>query len=136
MEVDEGETPLRLRDFDIEVDFDELEEEERENGNPEHGQEIEERIANIAAEIEKMAPNLKSRQKYVYPSRFLCSQGQMPDILSRYRLNDVEARLKEVEREGGDIREQTKAARDAFLAVKKKRYVWTHRYLVFSISQS
>jgi structural maintenance of chromosome 1 len=70
MEVDEGETPLRLRDFDIEVDFDELEEEERANGNPEHGQEIEERIANIAAEIEKMAPNLKSRQKYVYLSRF------------------------------------------------------------------
>ncbi|KAJ9093054.1 hypothetical protein QFC21_006547 [Naganishia friedmannii] len=99
MDVDEGETPLRLRDFDIEVDFSDLEEEERDNGSPEHGQEIEERIANIAAEIEKMAPNLKSRQK----------------------LNDVEARLKEVEREGGDIREQTKAARDAFLAVKKKR---------------
>ncbi|KAJ9105029.1 hypothetical protein QFC19_003660 [Naganishia cerealis] len=99
MDVDEGETPLRLRDFDIEVDFDDLEEEERTNGNPEHGQDIEERIANIAAEIEKMAPNLKSRQK----------------------LNDVEARLREVEREGGDIREQTKAARDAFLAVKKRR---------------
>lgn len=64
MDVDEGETPLRLRDFDIEVDFSDLEEEERENGNPEHGQGIEERIANIAAEIEKMAPNLKSRQKY------------------------------------------------------------------------
>lgn len=64
MDVDDGEeTPLRLRDFDIEVDFSELEPEERENGNPEHGQELEERIAGIAAEIEKMAPNLKSKQK-------------------------------------------------------------------------
>jgi structural maintenance of chromosome 1 len=56
-------TQLKLRGFGIEVDFSELEDEERDDGNPEHGQEMEERIAHLAAEIEKMAPNLKSKQK-------------------------------------------------------------------------
>ena len=63
MDVDEGETPLRLRDFGVEVDFSYLEEEAQENGNPEYGQELEEQITNIAAEIEKMAPNTKSKDR-------------------------------------------------------------------------
>jgi structural maintenance of chromosome 1 len=65
MDVDEGETPLRLRDFGVEVDFSYLDEEAQEDGNPEFGQELEEKITNLAAEIEKMAPNTKSKDKYV-----------------------------------------------------------------------
>lgn len=63
MDVDEDETPLKLRDFGVEVDFSYLDEEAQENGNPEYGQELEEQMANIAAEIEKMAPNTKSKDK-------------------------------------------------------------------------
>lgn len=37
----------------------------------------------------------------------------------------METRLKDVEREGTNIRDEIKDARDAFLAVKKKRYVGT-----------
>lgn len=63
MDTGESSTQLRLRGFGIEVDFADLADEERDDGNPEHGQEMEERIANLAGEIEKMAPNLKSKQK-------------------------------------------------------------------------
>jgi hypothetical protein len=38
-------------------------------------------------------------------------------------LTDVEGRLKNVEAEGTEIRDEIKEARDAFLAVKKKRWV-------------
>lgn len=38
-----------------------------------------------------------------------------------FRLTDVEKRLKTVESEGTEIRDEIKEARDAFLAVKKKR---------------
>lgn len=44
-------------------------------------------------------------------------------IEERCRLTDVESRLKNVEAEGTEIRDEIKEARDAFLAVKKKRWV-------------
>lgn len=43
--------------------------------------------------------------------------------MSSTRLDAVEGKLRAIEAEGKEISVKTKEARDAFLAVKKKRYV-------------
>ena len=104
MDVDEDETgtqPVKkVQDHGIEVDFQLLDDEEREDGSPEALTRFDKQIANINTEIEKMAPNLKAME----------------------RLGDVETKLAETEKEVDRARKDSKQARDQFNEIKKRRY--------------
>jgi structural maintenance of chromosome 1 len=98
-EEDDSERPRKVQDFGIEIDYSELEDEEMEDSSPEATARFDEEISKVAAEIERMAPNLKAVE----------------------RLDDVEARLVETEREAEKARKDSKGARDQFNDVKQKR---------------
>jgi len=103
MEVDQGgdddEHPLKVANYGIEVDFSELEEEEMEDSSPEAAARFDDELAKLTAEIDRMAPNLKAVE----------------------RLDDVEARLVETEKEAEKARKDSKNARDQFNDVKQRR---------------
>lgn len=106
MDVDEGapshsqsQRSIRSSDWRLEVDYSDLDQEQKENGNTEIEQEFQDEIKNITAEIERMAPNLKAVD----------------------RLDGVETRLKETEEEFDTARKEAKTAKDKFTAVKQKR---------------
>ncbi|KAF9496421.1 hypothetical protein BDN71DRAFT_747742 [Pleurotus eryngii] len=103
MDVDEegdGTQPVRQsHDYGIEVDFGELEDDEREDGSPAKAAEFDTQIAKLSTDIERMAPNLKAME----------------------RLDDVEQKLTETEREAEKARKESKSARDQFTDVKKRR---------------
>jgi structural maintenance of chromosome 1 len=42
-----------------------------------------------------------------------------------YRLEDVEAKLAETEKEADKARKDSKAARDEFNDIKRRRFVWS-----------
>ncbi|KAI0073307.1 hypothetical protein K474DRAFT_231833 [Panus rudis PR-1116 ss-1] len=81
--------------YGIEVDFDSLDEEEREADANEKLAEFDESIAKLNGYIERMAPNMKAMD----------------------RLDDVEAKLVETEK----ARKESKTAREQFNDVKKRR---------------
>ncbi|KAG8907644.1 Structural maintenance of chromosomes protein 1 [Tulasnella sp. 403] len=89
----------QIRDYGVEVDFEDVDEEERENGSAEAAAELEAEIAKVQAEIEKMTPNLKALEK----------------------LDDVESKLAATDRETEKARKMSKEARDEFNKVKKHR---------------
>lgn len=70
MDVDEDEggtqRPRTVQGFGIEVDFEALEEEEREDGSAEATAEFDAAITRLNADIERMAPNLKAMERYIY----------------------------------------------------------------------
>jgi structural maintenance of chromosome 1 len=96
---DEGERPKKVQTYGIEVDYSELEDEEMEDSSPEVADRFDEEIAKATAEIERMAPNLKAVE----------------------RLDDVEAKLVETEKEAEKARKDSKSARDQFNDVKQRR---------------
>jgi structural maintenance of chromosome 1 len=96
---DESERPRQVEDYDIEVDYSELEDEEMEDSSPEAAARFDEEITKVTAEIERMALNLKAVE----------------------RLDDVEARLVETEKEADKARKDSKNARDQFNDVKQRR---------------
>jgi structural maintenance of chromosome 1 len=98
-EDDESEGPRRVQDYGIEADYSELEDEEIEDSSPEAAARFDEELAKVATEIERMAPNLKAVE----------------------RLDDVEARLVETEKEAEKARKDSKNARDQFHDVKQRR---------------
>ncbi|TFY79840.1 hypothetical protein EWM64_g4174 [Hericium alpestre] len=91
--------PKMVPDFDIEVDFSELDDDEREDTEGETLAEYEASLKKLHEDIERMAPNLKAID----------------------RLDDVEAKLAETEKEADKARKDSKNARDAFNDVKKRR---------------
>ncbi|KAG9099517.1 Structural maintenance of chromosomes protein 1 [Ceratobasidium sp. 370] len=102
MDLDDEDETQRARDvqdYGIEVDFSSLDEDEQENGSAEVGAEMDAEIAKITGEIERMAPNMKAMD----------------------RLDDVEAKLAETEKEAEKARRESKQARDEFNEIKKKR---------------
>ncbi|KAK0449845.1 condensin complex subunit SMC1 [Desarmillaria tabescens] len=103
MDVDEDEDgtqqPKRVDDFGIEVNFETLDDDEREDGSAEALAEFDASISKLNGEIERMAPNLKAME----------------------RLDDVEVKLAETEREAEQARKDSKNARDQFQEIKKKR---------------
>ncbi|KAF8840540.1 RecF/RecN/SMC protein [Paxillus ammoniavirescens] len=103
MDVDEDEDgtqrPKQVQDYGIEVDFADLDDEERATNSPETLAEFDASIAKLNADIERMAPNLKAIE----------------------RLDDVEARLVETEREAEKARKDSKTARDQFNEIKRQR---------------
>ncbi|GLB42443.1 putative structural maintenance of chromosomes protein [Lyophyllum shimeji] len=100
MDVDEDENgtqqPKKVPDYGIEVDFESLDEETRESGTVE---EFDKDIARLNTEIERMAPNLKAID----------------------RLDDVEAKLADTEKEAEKARKDSKTAREEFQDVKRRR---------------
>ncbi|KAF8214101.1 condensin complex subunit SMC1 [Mycena galopus ATCC 62051] len=103
MDVDDDEDgtqqPRRVSDYGIEVDFDSLDDDDRDNGSAESLAEFDKEIAKLGAEIERMAPNMKAID----------------------RLEDVEAKLADTEKEADKARQDSKSARDAFNDIKRRR---------------
>lgn len=68
MDVDEEDEegtqrPRRVDDYGIEVDYDLLDDEEREDSSPEMGNQLDSSITKVTGEIERMAPNMKAMTK-------------------------------------------------------------------------
>ncbi|KAJ7598927.1 condensin complex subunit SMC1 [Mycena floridula] len=101
MDVDEDgpQQPKRGQDYGIEVDFDSLDEDDREDGSADALAEIDSSIAKLTAEIDRMAPNMKAVD----------------------RLENVEAKLVDTEKEAGKARKESKAAKDQFEKIKTQR---------------
>ncbi|KAF8587801.1 condensin complex subunit SMC1 [Ramaria rubella] len=103
MDVDEDEDgtqrPKQVQDYGIEVDFSLLESDEREDGSADAGAEFDSSIAKLNSEIERMAPNMKAME----------------------RLDDVQSKLAETEKEADKARKDSKHARDEFNDVRKRR---------------
>ncbi|BGP16097.1 hypothetical protein JCM10213_007524 [Rhodosporidiobolus nylandii] len=87
------------KDYGVEVDFDELDEDEQEDGSTAMEDRLVATVTKLQAELDKMSVNLKAIE----------------------RLGDSEARFREIDGEFDEAREATKTAKDAFNAVKKKR---------------
>lgn len=108
MDIDEENEPVSTainrvagQDYGIEVDFSELPEELQENNDEKVEEELLEKIKLISSELEKMAPNMKAVE----------------------RLEGVESRLHDTDKEFEKSRRDAKAARERFQAVKEKRLV-------------
>ncbi|EDR03647.1 condensin complex subunit SMC1 [Laccaria bicolor S238N-H82] len=103
MDVDEDEDgtqrPKVVADYGIEVDFESIEDDERSEDPADANARYDKEIANITAEIERMAPNMKAIE----------------------RLDDVETKLEQTEREADKARKESKNARDHFNDVKSRR---------------
>ncbi|KAL0960255.1 hypothetical protein HGRIS_011886 [Hohenbuehelia grisea] len=104
MDVDENEDGTqhvrKFQDFGVEVNFEDLDDEEREDEAPEKSlAAFDAEITKLSGEIERMAPNMKAID----------------------RLEDVETKLAETEREAEKARKDSKTARDQFNDVKRRR---------------
>ncbi|KAI9823899.1 MAG: Structural maintenance of chromosomes protein 1 [Thelocarpon impressellum] len=105
MDVDEepGSDAARgagVQDYGIQVDFGGLEDDLKENADEKLDEELQEKMAAIASELDKMAPNMRAIE----------------------RLEGVESRLKSTEKDFEDARRQAKKARDDFQDVKEQRF--------------
>ncbi|KAF7984629.1 hypothetical protein HWV62_12853 [Athelia sp. TMB] len=103
MDVDEDDDGTqqvkKVADYGIEVDFESLDEDERENNSAETLAEFDAAITKLNSEIERMAPNTKAID----------------------RLGDVEQKLADTEKEADKARKDSKSARDHFNDVKQRR---------------
>ncbi|KAJ2928232.1 hypothetical protein H1R20_g8845, partial [Candolleomyces eurysporus] len=102
MDVDDEDAtqrPKAVADYGLEVDFDSVGDEDREKDPAEAVADFDKEIAKISSEIERMAPNMKAME----------------------RLDDVEAKLAQTEKEADKARRDSKEARERFNDVKKRR---------------
>jgi len=103
MDVDEEEDddtaqrPRKVQEYGIEVDFDGVDDDDL--TNTEWGTQLDGKIVKLSAEIEQMAPNMKATE----------------------RLDDVEHKLLNAEEEADAAKKESKAARDRFNDVKRRR---------------
>lgn len=120
MDVDEDEDatqrPKQVQNYGIEVEFDGLDEDIRENGSV---ADFDKEIAKLNSDIERMAPNLKAMERW----GFSCAFGVLLTYLRFLRLDDVETKLADTEREADKARKDSKAARDQFNDVRRRRCV-------------
>lgn len=106
MDVDDDEdddalaNDVALQDYGIEVDFSELPEDLQETDDDKVEEELLEKMKTLSGELERMAPNMKAIE----------------------RLEGVESRLHETEREFEDSRKAAKNAKEAFAAIREKRF--------------
>ncbi|VDB88229.1 unnamed protein product [Peniophora sp. CBMAI 1063] len=102
MDVDGEESQVQIRevaDYGLEVDFDSLDDEDREDPSGERQAELEKEIEKLGGEIERMAPNMRAID----------------------RLDDVQAKLVEADQEADKARRESKEARERFTDVKRRR---------------
>lgn len=101
MDVDEEDGPDNaLTDYGIDVDFEELEDDLKESDEDHIEEQLQEKIASLNAELEKLNPNMRAID----------------------RLDAVESRLKSTEQDFEQARKAAKQSRDAFNAVKEQRF--------------
>lgn len=86
VDVDDDGTqrPKTVQDFGVEVDFESLDDDEREDGSAEALAEFDNSITKLNGEIERMAPNMKAMERYIL-SLFL------PPILDRTNSSSVDS---------------------------------------------
>lgn len=102
MELDQpSQLSIQSTDWEVEVDFDQVGEAQRNNDGPSMDRQFQDEIKELGNEIEQMAPNLKATD----------------------RLEGVAERLKTAEQEFNAARNAAKLAKEQFTAVKRKRYV-------------
>ena len=125
MDVDEDEDgtqrPKQVSDYGIQVDFESIDEDNLEDPS-EAAARFDKEIADKTAEIERMAPNLKAIDRSVLFWSLLLS-GWLIDFFFSYRLDDVEMKLADTEKEADKARKDSKVARDHFNDVKMRRFV-------------
>ncbi|KAI9888933.1 MAG: Structural maintenance of chromosomes protein 1 [Vezdaea aestivalis] len=92
--------PPVIQDYGIEVDFEDLDEDLKEDSSTKCEEGLQEKIGTLSAEMEKMAPNMRAIE----------------------RLEGVETRLKSTEKDFDDARRRAKQARDQFSEVKETRH--------------
>ncbi|GAA5978729.1 hypothetical protein JCM11641_006157 [Rhodosporidiobolus odoratus] len=85
--------------YGVEVDFEELDDDEQEDGSSSMEDQLLATVTKLQAELDKMAPNMKAIE----------------------RLGDSESRFREIDGEFEKARKETGTAKEAFNAVKKKR---------------
>jgi structural maintenance of chromosome 1 len=111
MDVDEDDSgtqqPKVVADYGIQVDFEQIDEDNLEDLN-EALPRLDKEITDKIAEIERMAPNMKAME----------------------RLDDVETKLADTEKEAEKARKDSKSARDHFNDVKKRRSVFRFRLIL------
>ncbi|RDW84530.1 hypothetical protein BP6252_02120 [Coleophoma cylindrospora] len=101
MDVDEGDEPDDImNDYGIDIDFDDLEDNLKKPDEADIEEQLQEKISNLSAELEKLNPNMRAID----------------------RLEGVESRLKATDKDFEDARKAAKATRDAFNEVKTKRF--------------
>ncbi|KAM0280292.1 hypothetical protein ACHAQH_004128 [Verticillium albo-atrum] len=100
LDDDDGMMDAALDDHGILIDFDGLDDELKNSNDESMSEVLKERIHTLTAELEKINPNMKAME----------------------RLESVETRLKNTDREFEDSRVALKEARDAFNVVKAQRY--------------
>ncbi|KAL9710106.1 Structural maintenance of chromosomes protein 1 [Leucoagaricus gongylophorus] len=103
MDVDDDENgtqrPKAVANHDIEVNFDSLDDDERTGDPSDIVAQFDKEIASANSDIERMAPNMKAIEK----------------------LDDVEAKLAETEKEADKARKESRNARDRYNEIKNKR---------------
>lgn len=102
MDVDDeppSQLSIRSTDWMVEVNYDSLDEDLKENGSSARDEEFKDELKRRAEEIDEMAPNMKAID----------------------RLEGVEQRLKEAEDQFDDARRDAKRAKQEFSNVKQKR---------------
>ncbi|KAL7794991.1 RecF/RecN/SMC [Trichoderma ceciliae] len=103
MDVDGGDEEMMdiaLDDHGIEIDFDGLDEDLKESGEPSVEDTLTEKISSLTAELEKLNPNMRAME----------------------RLESVETRLKQTDQEYEDSKTTAHKAKEAFNDVKQGRY--------------
>lgn len=100
LDVPISQMSIQSTDWEVEVDFSKLGETQRQDDSQKLDLEFQEQIKKYGEEIEEMAPNLKAVA----------------------RLEGVNERLKVAEQDFNNARSAAKEAKEAFNAVKQKRY--------------
>ncbi|KAJ1648792.1 Structural maintenance of chromosomes protein 1 [Dispira simplex] len=90
----------RASQWSIEVDFSSLTKRDRDNGGEDAERRFTDQIRQFTKELEQLAPNMHAYE----------------------RLGGVELKLRETEREFEEARQEAKAAKERFNAIKQKRY--------------
>ena len=120
MDVDEDEDgtqrPKQVLDYGIQVDFESIDDDNLEDPG-EAAARFDKEITEKTAEIERMAPNMKAMERSVIFYIVLLSP------LTLHRLDDVEMKLVDTEKEADKARKDSKLARDHFNDVKMRRFV-------------
>ncbi|KAI9755380.1 MAG: substrate-specific activator of APC-dependent proteolysis [Chaenotheca gracillima] len=88
-----------VQDYGIELDFDVLNDDLKENSDEKLDEELQDKIATLASELDKMAPNMRAIE----------------------RLEGVEGRLKGTEKDFEDARRRAKRTKEEFQDVREKR---------------
>ena len=128
MDVDEDEDgtqwPKQVLDYGIQVNLESIDEDNLEDVG-EAAARFDKEITEKTAEIEWMAPNMKAMERLVIFYRFYwASLVYIFYFLFFHRLDDVEMKLVDTEKEADKARKDSKLAWDHFNDVKMRWFVF------------